>query len=103
MDNFVDYLWYFSLFLESIAIIPQLILLRRCDEIENLTQEYIFFLGLYRALYIINWVYRAYMETRFHHNYTVYFTGVLQTCVYVDFFYYYFRAKMKGERMKLPE
>ena len=101
-ENFLDCLWYFSLYLESIAIIPQLMLLRRCTEIENLTQEYIFFLGLYRGLYIFNWIYRSYTETHYHHNYVVYFTGVLQTALYIDFFYYYFLAKVKGEKMKLP-
>ena len=101
-EDLFDFLWYFSLYLESITIIPQLMLLRRSRDIENLTQEYIFFMGLYRGLYIFNWIYRSYHDKRYHHNYVVYFTGVLQTALYIDFFYYYFRAKLRGEKLRLP-
>ena len=101
-ESLLDVFWYFSLYLESITIIPQLMLLRRSKDIENLTQEYIFFLGLYRGLYIFNWIYRSWTERTYHHNYVVYFTGILQTALYIDFFYYYFRAKLKGEKLKLP-
>jgi hypothetical protein len=49
-------LWTFSIYLEALAILPQLIVLQRYREVENLTSNYIFFLGAYRALYILNWV-----------------------------------------------
>lgn len=49
-------LWTFSIYLEAVAILPQLIVLQRYREVENLTGHYIFFLGAYRALYILNWV-----------------------------------------------
>lgn len=52
-------LWTFSIFLEAVAILPQLIVLQRYREVENLTGHYIFFLGAYRALYIVNWVRRV--------------------------------------------
>ena len=51
-------LWVFSIYLESLAIIPQLIMLQRYREVENLTGHYVFFLGAYRFLYILNWIYR---------------------------------------------
>lgn len=50
--------WSFSIFLESVAILPQMFLLQRLGEAETITTHYIFALGAYRALYIINWVYR---------------------------------------------
>jgi len=53
-----EYLWAFSIYLEAIAILPQLILLQRHGIVENLTANYIVCLGAYRALYLINWVYR---------------------------------------------
>lgn len=53
-----EYLWAFSIYLEAIAILPQLILLQRHGIVENLTANYIVCLGAYRALYILNWVYR---------------------------------------------
>jgi ER lumen protein retaining receptor len=82
--------WVFSIYLEAVAIIPQLIILQRYREVENLTAHYVFLLGIYRALYIVNWVYRSYHEVYYKHNWVVYICGFIQTCLYVDFFYYYF-------------
>jgi ER lumen protein retaining receptor len=48
-------------------------------------------LGIYRALYIANWVYRSYHEPFYQHNWIVYICGFVQTCLYLDFFYYYFQ------------
>lgn len=48
-----------------------------------------FLLGAYRLLYILNWVYRAYHEQHYHHDYMVYVAGTVQTLLYADFFYYY--------------
>jgi len=100
--NAQELLWVFSIYLESVAILPQLIVLQRFREVENLTGNYIFFMGSYRALYILNWVYRAYYEPGYRHHYVVYFCGVLQTALYVDFFYYYVMSKRKGGRFSLP-
>jgi hypothetical protein len=80
----------FSIYLEALAIVPQLIILQRYREVENLTAHYVFLLGIYRALYIVNWVYRSYHEVYYKHNWVVYTCGFVQTCLYVDFFYYYF-------------
>jgi ER lumen protein retaining receptor len=86
----LELLWTFSIYLESIAILPQLIVLQRYREVENLTGNYIFFMGAYRALYILNWIYRAHYEPHYKHHWVVYFCGVLQTLLYADFFYYFF-------------
>lgn len=83
--------WIFSIYLESISILPQLIVLQRYREVENLTGNYVFFMGAYRALYILNWIYRSYHEPFYQHHFVVYFCGVLQTLLYVDFFYYYIK------------
>lgn len=98
----LEYLWLFSIFLESIAILPQLIVLQRYREVENLTGNYVFFMGAYRALYILNWIYRSYHEPLYQHHFVVYFCGVLQTLLYVDFFYYYVKSKAKGGKFTLP-
>lgn len=65
-------------------------MLQRYREVENLTGHYVFFLGAYRALYILNWVYRSYHEQYYQHNWVVYGCGAIQTLLYVDFFYYFF-------------
>jgi len=100
--SLMDILWTFSIYLEAIAILPQLIVLQRYREVENLTGNYIFFMGSYRALYILNWIYRAYTERHYQHHYVVYFCGVLQTVLYADFFYYYTMSKAKGGKFSLP-
>lgn len=94
--------WTFSIYLEALAIVPQLILLQRYREVENLTGHYVFFLGIYRALYIANWIYRSYYEPFYTHNWVVYLCGAIQTCLYLDFFYYYFLSKYKGGKFSLP-
>lgn len=100
--SIMDILWTFSIILEAIAILPQLIVLQRYREVENLTGNYIFFMGAYRALYILNWIYRAYTEKHYIHHYLVYFCGVVQTLLYADFFYYYAMSKAKGGKFSLP-
>ena len=89
--NVTELLWTFSIILESIAILPQLIVLQRYREVENLTGNYIFFMGAYRFLYILNWIYRSQTEKNYKHHWVVYICGVLQTLLYADFFYYYFK------------
>merc|ERR1712232_996722 len=100
--DIIELLWTFSIYLESIAIIPQLILLQRYREVENLTGNYIFFMGAYRFLYILNWIYRAETEKNYKHHWVVYFCGVMQTLLYVDFFYYYFKSKSSGGKFSWP-
>ena len=37
--------WAFSIYLEALAILPQLVLLQRSGNVDNLTGQYVFFLG----------------------------------------------------------
>lgn len=41
----VQILWKFSIYLESVAVLPQIVLLTRTQNIDNLTGNYIFLLG----------------------------------------------------------
>jgi ER lumen protein retaining receptor len=100
--DIIEVLWTFSIYLEAIAIIPQLIVLQRFREVENLDGHYIFFLGAYRGLYILNWIYRSYYEQYYHHNWIVYIAGGIQTMLYADFFYYYIISKKSGGKFTLP-
>ena len=38
-------LWTFSIYLEAVAILPQLVLLQRTQNIDNLTGNYVFLIG----------------------------------------------------------
>ncbi|WOL05575.1 hypothetical protein Cni_G14304 [Canna indica] len=41
----IEVCWTFSIYLEAVAILPQLLLLQRSRNIDNLTGNYVFFLG----------------------------------------------------------
>ena len=60
----MEVLWTFSIYLESVAILPQLFMVSKTGEAESITSHYLFALGSYRALYILNWIYRYYFEGR---------------------------------------
>ena len=83
-----EILWAFSIFLESVAIVPQLWLLQQTKEVETLTADYVGTLGLYRAFYIINWLYRYFFDDGMV-MWIVWVAGALQTIIYIDFLYLY--------------
>ncbi|CAF1029882.1 unnamed protein product [Didymodactylos carnosus] len=58
----LEILWTFSIYLESVAVLPQLFMVSRTGEAETITSHYLFALGIYRFLYILNWIYRYYTE-----------------------------------------
>ncbi|KAL1978801.1 hypothetical protein VTN31DRAFT_1660 [Thermomyces dupontii] len=96
----LEILWSFSIWLESVAILPQLFMLQRTGEAETITTHYLFALGLYRALYIPNWIYRYFAEGWFHPVPIV--AGILQTLLYSDFFYIYYTKVLQGKKFTLP-
>lgn len=61
--SFMEVTWSFSIWLESVAILPQLFMLQRTGEAETITTHYLAALGLYRGLYIPNWIYRCVLHT----------------------------------------
>merc|ERR1719301_40802 len=93
----VELMWTFSIYLESVAILPQLVLLQRVQNVDNLSGNYIFLLGSYRGLYILNWIYRYFTEPRYL-DYIKWVAGIVQTAIYGDFFYYYIKSWKNNER-----
>jgi len=99
-------LWTFSIYLEAVAIVPQLVVIHKFAAtqngfVETLTSHYVFCLGGYRAMYLINWIYRFFTEPGYR-NWIVWIAGVVQTGIYCDFFYYYLIARIEGKNMALP-
>ncbi|KAH8781890.1 ER lumen protein retaining receptor [Hyaloscypha finlandica] len=92
--------WAFSIWLESVAILPQLFLLQRTGEAETITTHYLFALGSYRALYIPNWIYRYFVES--HWEPISVLAGIVQTLLYSDFFWIYYTKVLKGKKFALP-
>lgn len=96
-----EILWTFSIWLESVAILPQLFMVQRTGEAETITTHYLFALGAYRALYIPNWIYRYFMENG-HVDPIATLAGIIQTILYSDFFYIYYTKVFKGKKFELP-
>jgi hypothetical protein len=90
----------FSLILESVCVLPQLLLLRQTTVPTVIDSYYLVALGSYRALYCLNWLYR---EVDVHDHWTpdpisVPF-GILQTILYLDFAWVYWtrqRVKLRS-------
>lgn len=102
----IELLWTFSLYLEAVAIVPQLFVIHSLAKDQNgfvdaLTSDYVFTLGGYRAFYLLNWVYRWLTEEHYR-NWVSWTAGLIQTAIYCDFFYYYAIAKFTGQKMSLP-
>ncbi|KAM4651354.1 ER lumen protein-retaining receptor 3 [Discoglossus pictus] len=96
----LEILWTFSIYLEAVAILPQLFMITKTGEAETITTHYLFFLGLYRLLYLGNWIWRYYTESFCDRIAVV--SGVVQTIFYFDFFYLYFTKVLRGKKMSLP-
>ncbi|EME85586.1 uncharacterized protein MYCFIDRAFT_52931 [Pseudocercospora fijiensis CIRAD86] len=96
-----EMLWAFSIWLESVAILPQLFMLQRTGEAETITTHYLAALGAYRALYIPNWIWRYFAEGGYWDPIPV-FAGIIQTVLYTDFFWIYYTKVLQGGRFNLP-
>ncbi|XP_053695529.1 ER lumen protein-retaining receptor 1-B-like [Sabethes cyaneus] len=95
-NNPLEIMWTFSIFLEAIAIIPQLELLCKINFIDNYTVCYLLSLGLYRAMYIINWIYRYSYEE--HLDSIAIFSGFVQTTLFALVFVRLFSLKRRESR-----
>jgi ER lumen protein retaining receptor len=93
-----EFLWTFSILLESVAIVPQLVLLQKYRHVPPTLANGIMCIGVYRALYILNWVYRSYAEERYMHHWIAYIGGAVEVLLYADFFYSYSVNKCRLER-----
>jgi len=98
--SLTEILWSFSIWLEAVAILPQLFMLQRTGEAETITTHYLAALGGYRALYIPNWIYRYFSEGLVDPISVT--AGLIQTALYVDFFYVYFTKVLQGKKFELP-
>lgn len=96
--TFLEALRNISLVLESVCVIPQLLLLRQTTVPTVIDSGYILTLGSYRAFYILNWIVRFFKENH-HFEWPAVLFGIVQTAFYVDFAWVYYtrqRVKLRG-------
>ena len=93
-----DILYSFSLLLESVAILPQLLQLQKMQESETLTSSYIFLLGIYRLFYLLSWMVKKFLGL--HIDDMLLATGILQTLLYLHFFFLFYGYVFKNYGFK---
>ncbi|KAI5172694.1 ER lumen protein retaining receptor [Pancytospora epiphaga] len=88
-----EYLYTASLLIETVAILPQLVMIQEAGDCETLTSHYIFLLGLYRLCYAFSFIIRYLRGKGF--DVLIVATSLIQTGLYVDFFVVYYSYVMK--------
>ena len=82
-------IWSFSLWLESVAVFPQISIIAKTNGFFSYTAHYLAALGSYRFFYILLWIYRYYKQRRI--MWVAVISGTLQVLLYADFFYLYIK------------
>ncbi|TPX17177.1 uncharacterized protein E0L32_003295 [Thyridium curvatum] len=94
--SFRWWLWNFSEILESVCVLPQLLLLRQTTVPTVIDSFYLVALGSYRALYVLNWIWRGLDPSDHAPNGVSVIFGIIQTALYIDFAWvYYSRQRVK--------
>jgi hypothetical protein len=92
-------MWVFSQILESVCVLPQLLLLRQTTVPTVIDSFYLVALGSYRALYCVNWFIREFEISGKKPNTVSVIFGIIQTALYIDFAWVYYtrqRVKLRG-------
>ncbi|SPO07681.1 related to endoplasmic reticulum retention receptor [Cephalotrichum gorgonifer] len=94
--DFTQWLWDFSEVLESVCVLPQLVLLRQTSVPTVINSYYLATLGLYRFLYVLNWIWRGLDPNGRAPNAVSVIFGVIQIAFFIDFFWcYYTRPRVR--------
>lgn len=107
-DFLADTAWTFSMYLESMAIVPQLFMFQKQAKgiVEVLVTHSTFALGLARVLDMVFWMF-SYKELTNHAGSKsvgmfVLFAQFVHIVIMGDFFYYYAISVKTGNMMQLP-
>ncbi|MCQ2817299.1 MAG: ER lumen protein-retaining receptor [archaeon] len=114
LNSFIitDINWTFSMYLEAIAIFPQLkLFMAKRSQIESYTSHYVALCGLSKLLSLFFWV-DTYPELNSmnpsflgyftkYSGYCIVFSQILQLVILGDYYYLYFKALFKGEKMAI--
>ena len=92
--------WSFSLWLESVAVFPQISIIAKTNGVFTYTAHYLAALGSYRFFYVLLWIYRYIKYGRV--LWVSVFSGILQVLLYADFFYLYIKNVGKMVSSDLP-
>jgi hypothetical protein len=102
-----DVAWTFALYLDALAVAPQLLMMHKSGgAVDKYTGHYIFALGFGRVLQLLFWAFSYHELSEHSHGGVagvfVLLTQVVGSLLMADFFYYYAKSQQKGEPMILP-
>ena len=105
-NMFCDINWAFSMYLEAVAIFPQILLFsKKRGQIESFTSHYVALCGLSRLFSLIFWwdtyeeliaddlLFGAYV------GYFIIGSQILQLIIMADYYYLYFKSILKGQAL----
>lgn len=87
--SLLEFFWTLSICLEPLANVPQLTLFRKNRALNADVRLAIGLRGVYRLLYILNYIYRSWTESGYRHHFLVYAAAMVQVLLYGDFFVYH--------------
>lgn len=113
--NFLtDILWTFSMYLEAVAVYPQIYLFqKKGGQIESYTSHYVALQGLSRLFSLLFW-YDTYPELNEPNDasfslfqswcgYFIILSQLIQIVIMLDYYYLYFKSMFKGEKMIISD
>lgn len=92
----VQVLVAFSMYMEAAALIPQLWLVRRMDDVEALTSHYVGILIISRAVRMIFWVVMFFDD---QHFFCLFTADIVHTALSADYLYLWIRKLRHGGRL----
>jgi len=100
-----DVLWTFSTYLESLTLLPQLVLIHEENHCDKITANYVVCLGLSRALECFFWI-TAFLILGYNFLYLsigwyVIISELVHTALLADFFWLYYKAWKAGKDFDL--
>lgn len=108
-----DVAWTFSMYLETVAIYPQIdLFVKKRGQIESFTGHYVALQGLSRLFSLAFWWYTyeelisatsdsGYSLFPSYCGYIIILSQVIQLIIMLDFYYHFFKSMFKGENMDL--
>mmetsp|Transcript_20153 Transcript_20153/g.56127 ORF Transcript_20153/g.56127 Transcript_20153/m.56127 type:complete len:291 (-) Transcript_20153:942-1814(-) len=116
LEDTTELMWTFSVVLESVAMLPQLLMVRRSFQngrkyhcvVRDAICVPLFLFGIYRFLYLLNWGYRAMTEPSFafmlsHTRLVLTVSAFVQVLIYSEFFYIVLRPYLCPARAELAK
>jgi len=95
-----EILWTFSVYLESVAILPQLTVTNqgKASEADSIIIFYLSALTSHKIFYILNWLYR-YSNEGFYDSISM-GAGIIQAAIYVNFFVMFFIKRLAESKIE---